>query len=98
MAAASTLEAVRLAMAITTTAYDNELNDLIDAALMDMKTNGINVCDKQDDPLVLQAVKTYCRAYFQSPADHDKLVAAYEGQKGHMQICSGYTTWPAEVT
>ena len=93
MAAASTLEAVRLAMAITSTAYDNELSDLIDAALMDMKTNGIDVCGKQDDPLVLQAVKTYCRAHFQSPADHDRLVTAYEAQKGHMQICTGYTTW-----
>lgn len=89
------LEAVKLAMAITTDAYDAELTDLIDAALADLESNGIRASAlvEQGSPLVLQAVKTYCRAHFQSPADYDKLANAYDEQKGHMMMCTGYTVW-----
>lgn len=89
------LEAVKLALAITTDAYDAELTDLIDAALADLESNGIRASAlvAQGSPLVLQAVKTYCRSHFQSPADYDKLVNAYDAQKGHMMMCTGYTVW-----
>ena len=96
------LASVKLSMAITSEAYDFELLDLIAAAAADLKSNGINADvlmeDDKSDALVLQAIKTYCRLHFQSPADYDRLLAAYEEQKGHMRGCSGYTTWPSEVT
>ena len=94
------LTAVKLAMAITVTDYDEELNDLIAAARADLKSNGIKVdaLAAASDPLLLQAVKTYCRAMFQSPADYDKLLDSYNMQKGHMMHCTGYTTWPGEAT
>lgn len=101
MTAAEVLTAVKLAMAITSTAYDAELTDLIEAATEDMESNGINAADLIEDgnALVLQAIKTYCRANFQSPADYDRLVASYDAQKGHMRGCTGYTTWDdSEVT
>ena len=91
------LQAVKLAMAITVTDYDQEIMDLIAAALTDMESNGINVDGKESDPLVLQAVKTYCRAMFQSPADYDRLLASYHMQKGHLMHCTGYTTWAGEA-
>ena len=94
------LMAVKLAMAITVTDYDMELNDLIAAACADLKSNGIKVDALAEafDPLLLQAVKTYCRAMFQSPADYDKLLDSYNMQKGHMMHCTGYTTWSGEAT
>ena len=85
------LEAVKLALAITVDDFDNEIMDLIQAALYDLKTNGVDALNMQTDPLVIQAVKTYCRAHFHSPADYDRLLAAYEEQKGHMMQCTGYT-------
>lgn len=85
------LEAVKLALAITVDDFDDEIAALILAALYDLYTNGIDSLAKQDDPLVMQAVKTYCRAHFHSPADYDRLVAAYEEQKGHLMHCTGYT-------
>ena len=91
------LDGVRLALGITAEDFDSEISDLIQAALYDLKTNGINALTMQDDPLVTQAVKTYCRAHFHSPADYDKLLAAYEEQKGHMMQCTGYTDFPPEV-
>lgn len=87
------LEAVKLALAITVNDFDNEIGDLIQAALYDLTTNGVDALNMQTDPLVVQAVKTYCRAHFHSPADYDKLLAAYEEQKGHLMNCSGYTSW-----
>lgn len=87
------LDAVKLALAITVDDFDNEISDLIQAALYDLETNGVDALNKQDDPLVKQAVKTYCRAHFHSPADYDRLLAAYEEQKGHLMNCTGYTDW-----
>ena len=91
------LEAVKLTLAITVDDYDAEIQDLIYAALYDLQTNGVYALDKQDDPLIIQAVKTYCRAHFHSPADYDKLLAAYEEQKGHLMNCTGYTTYRGDA-
>ena len=87
------LHAVKLALAITTDAYDMEIRDLINAALYDLHTNGVLVQEMQDNPLIVQAVKTYCRAHFHSPADYDKLISAYEEQKGHLMNCTGFTNF-----
>jgi hypothetical protein len=89
------LEAVKGALGITSDApiIVNEILELIQAALYDLQTNGVNALDMQGDPLVIQAVKTYCRAHFHSPADYDRLLAAYEEQKGHLMNCTGYTDW-----
>ena len=91
------LNAVKLALAITVTDFDNEIQDLIDAAQYDLMTNGVAVMEHQTDPLVLQAVKTYCRAHFHSPADYDRLLASYEAQKGHLMQCTGYTDFGGGV-
>ena len=88
------LKAVKLALAITAEEFDSEIEDLIQAALYDLQTNGVDALSRQNDPLVIQAVKTYCRAHFHSPADYDRLVSAYEEQKGHLMNCTGYTVFP----
>ena len=91
------LEKVRLAMPVTVDSYDAELQDLINSALYDLKTNGVDALNMQTDALVVQAVKTYCRAHFRHPPDYDKLLSAYEEQKGHLMNCTGYTVFPTEV-
>lgn len=93
------LQAVKRALAIASDDFDidAEIGDLIESALMDMETNGIKAHELRGDPLVLQAVKTYCRAHFHSPADYDNLLAAYEEQKGHLMQTTGYTVWPLGV-
>lgn len=85
---------VKLAMGITTNAYNSEINDLIAAALADLGIAGVDSA-KINDPLILQAVKTYCRMSFHSPADYDRLRQSYEAQKGQLQIATGYTDWSA---
>lgn len=84
------LTAVKLALNVTTNAFDAEIQDLIDAALLDLRIAGVNGY-AESDKLVLQAVKTYCRAHFRSPADYDRLKAAYDEQKGNLMTATGYT-------
>ncbi len=86
------LEAVKLAMAITTDAYDSELQDLIDAALLDLGVAGVDNT-LTEDKMVQRAVITYCRMMFHSPADFENLRWAYEALKGQMAISTGYTDW-----
>lgn len=90
------LQAVRRALGITVDDFEinAELEDLIQSALMDLETNGVLATERRGDPLILQAVKTYCRAHFHSPADYDRLLAAYEEQKGHLMNAKGYTVYP----
>lgn len=85
------LEAVKLSMGITVSAYDAEIQDLISAALGDLGIAGVNTLTQ--DPLILQAVKTYVRAHFRSPADYDRLKACYDEQKAQLMTATGYTDW-----
>lgn len=86
------LEKVKLAMGITTDAYDEEIRDLIDAALLDLGIAGVDAAQSYDS-MVQRAVITYCRMMFHSPADFDNLRWAYEALKGQMAISTGYTNW-----
>lgn len=88
------LEKVKLALRIVTAAFDSEINDLIDAALADLGLAGVENL-AQEDPLVIRAVTTYCKAHFGSPEDgeYDRLKAAYDEQKAQLQTATGYTDW-----
>lgn len=86
------LEKVKVAMAITTDAYDSELQDLIEAALLDLGVAGVDNT-LTEDKMVQRAVITYCRMMFHSPADFENLRWAYEALKGQMAISTGYTDW-----
>lgn len=86
------LEKVKLALRLKTAAFDAEIQNLIDAALADLKLAGI-IKEDQEDPLIIRAVVTYCRANFGSPDDYQQLKAAYDEQKGQMQTATGYTNW-----
>ena len=97
------LERVKLAMRISTTVYDSELLSLIAAGIADLEnvgamfehtnvtgTGGVLTDITITDPLVSTAVVTYCRMMFGSPADFDRLKAAYDRQKGQLRENSRY--------
>lgn len=88
------LDKIKLALRITTAAFDTEIEDLISAALADLGLAGVAKLD-ETDPLILRAVTTYCRANFGSPDDYDRLKAAYDEQKAQLQVATGYTDWGA---
>ena len=90
----TTLNKVKMAMRISTDAFDPEITDLIDAALLDLGiagANGSNVV--LTDALTLRAVVTYCRLNFGSPEEYDRLKKSYDEQKAQMKTTTGYTIW-----
>ena len=88
----NTLPAVKMALRVTTTAYDSELTSLINAALLDLGIAGVTNDDDTDD-IVLRAIVTYCRLHFGKPDDYDRLKASYDEQKAQLSMATGYTTW-----
>ena len=80
---------VKKALRLTTSSFDDEITDLIDAALSDLALTGIAV-DSDDNPLLIRAVITYCRANFGTPADYDRLKLSYDEQKSQMLMAHGY--------
>lgn len=84
------LEAVKLALRISTNAFDSELNALIQAAMKDLGIAGIDAETLENDALVAQAIKTYVRMSFGSPSDYDRLKRSYDEQKAQMQTATGY--------
>lgn len=97
MASSAELTAVKLALDVTVTDYDAEIGDLIDAALLDLQSSGVDVSTMGNDKLVMQAVKTYCRMNFQSPADYDRLERSYAQQVVKLMHATGYTDYGEEA-
>lgn len=90
------IEKVKLALRITTTAFDSEIKDLISAALADLGIAGVENA-VETDPLIVRAVITYCKANFGEADEYDKLKAAYDEQKAQLQMATGYTDWGENV-
>lgn len=92
MAYNSLLIPAKLALRVTTSAFDQEISDLLDAALLDMGVAGVKIPATMT-PLVQQAAVTYVRANFGQPDDYDRLKKSYDEQKAQLSTCSGYTDW-----
>lgn len=86
------LDKVKMALRVSTDAFDDELTDLIESALLDLGISGVEN-QSVEDPLVRKAVITYCKINFGEPTDYDRLKASYDEQKAQLKTASGYTDW-----
>lgn len=86
------LTKVKMALRITTNVFDDELNDLISAALLDLGIAGVI---PNNDALVTRAVITYCKLHFGDPSDRDfeRLKSSYDEQKAQLSTATNYTDW-----
>ena len=89
------LQAVKTALRITTNAYDAEFTRLINAACADLGVVGVTATSTTVDPILVQAIITYVRLNFGTPdeASYDRLKKAYDEQKAHLGMSTGYTEW-----
>lgn len=90
------LEKVKMALRITTNAFDDELQDLIAAACDDLGIAGVWDAVRESPesfPLVARAIVTYCKLNFGEPADPVRLKASYDEQKAQLSTATGYTVW-----
>lgn len=86
------MTAAKTALRISTGTFDNEIEDLIRAAVADLGLAGVTN-ENCDDPLVRRAVVTYVKAHFGEPDDYDRLKASYDEQKAQMGMATNYTDW-----
>ena len=86
------LEKVKLALRITTDAFDDELNNLILAARTDLGIAGV-VVPEELDAICTVAIVTYCKLHFGEPDEYDRLRASYDEQKAQLSMATGYTVW-----
>ena len=86
------LEKVKMALRVSTDALDDELNDLIAAAQLDLGIAGV-VLPNTLDAICTRAIITYCKMHFGLPEDADRLKKSYDEQKAQLVTATGYTDW-----
>jgi hypothetical protein len=86
------LDKVKLALRISTNAYDSELMDLIESAQLDLGIAGVELPTTLDQ-ICTTAIITYCKCNFGEPDNYDRLKASYDEQKAQLSMASGYTEW-----
>lgn len=85
------LAETKLALRITTTAYDGEITRLIEAARLDLGVAGVEI--PSADALIKTACITYVKMNFGDPDNYDRLKRSYDEQKAQLATCTGYTDW-----
>ena len=84
------LDKIRETLRITHNKLDNEIQDMIDACKNDMIISGISKID-EEDPLVLQAIKVYCKREYESDMNkRDRYDLAYDNIIKHMGLTKEY--------
>lgn len=93
---AELLTKVKKSLRMTTSAFDDELTDMIEAAKADLGVAGVEIT-ADDDPLIIRAICTYCRANFGAPdGTYDALKRSYDEQKAQLSMHTGHTDFLEE--
>lgn len=86
------IQYAKLALRVNTSAYDNEISQLINAALIDLKIAGVKIPEELD-AIVSTAVITYVRLHFGQPEDYDRVKRSYDEQKAQLKTATGWAEW-----
>lgn len=85
------LEKIKLALRISHTALDADIEADIAACLADLKVCGVVYADMDTDPLIFNAVKLYCRSiYTDDPSKGAEYLRRYEAMKAGLMMAEGY--------
>lgn len=95
------LDKVKLALLISSEDFDEELTDLIGAAVTDLNIAGVDdntvVSDDPTDKLIIRAIISYCSYHFElmhGTLDRsDAFKRSYDEQKTQLSMATNYTTW-----
>lgn len=90
------LELVKLALRIKSTAYDAEIETLIESARADMRASGIDTPDvapggETHEPQTQEAIIMYCKAHFgyEDNASAERFERAYQQRKLMLALSGG---------
>ena len=81
-------------LGVTDSEYEDEIQDLIDAAKADLGIAGVTKANVESDALVRRAIMTYVNMNWNiSAAEYQNLLQSYETQKKQLMSATGYTDW-----
>ena len=89
------IEAIKLNLRRTTDALDEEIQADINAAYADLKRVGINIADSKN-PLIVKAIKLYCRWQTNFAGLGDRYQANYESLRDSMALSAAYKDTESE--
>lgn len=87
------IEDVKQALRITVNAFDAEVQDLIEAARLDLIQSGISSAKANDDTdaLIKRAIIVYCKSNFgYDNPDADRFYDSYVMLKQHLSLAADY--------
>lgn len=97
------LNKIKLALLISSDDFDDELLDLISAALIDLKIADVDpeaAISSTTDPAIIRAVITYCGYQFElmhGTLDRSNAFKkSYDEQKAQLSMSTDYTVWSTE--
>ena len=92
------IDDIKLSLRITSTAYNTEVTDLINACKDDLLLTGINTTDDTDD-LIKRCINLYVKANFgwDNP-DAQRLMASYDMLKSHLAMSTEYSFYTLTFT
>jgi uncharacterized phage protein (predicted DNA packaging) len=87
------LDDVKLALRISSSAFDSEITDLIEAAKADLQLSGVKQekADDDNDPLIKRAIIVYCKANFgYDNPEAERFQQSYDMLKQHLSLSYDY--------
>jgi hypothetical protein len=83
------IDEVKLALRVSSTAFDAEIESIIAACKRDLSMAGVKMI-LDGDPLIRQAIKLYAKANFGYDESSEKFTKAYESLKNSMSLSGDY--------
>ena len=84
------LDKVKLALRVSGTVFDLEIQDLIDAAKLDLQISGVVKID-EEDALIQRAIIVYCKANFgYDNNEAERFQKSYDMLKQHLSLAGDY--------
>ena len=89
------IDDVKAALRVTSSAYDVEISNLIQASIIDMQIAGINEPEDVENlsAIIKVAIITYCKMNFGSREDYENFKKSYDEQKAQLKSNSNFHTW-----
>jgi hypothetical protein len=83
------LEKVKKDLRIVHTMMDGDIQDNINACLLDLERVGVTLID-DTDALIVKAIKLYCRWQYNFENQADRYMQAYSALRDALSLCGDY--------
>ena len=84
------LNKIKKDLRVNGTAFDDEIQGLIDSAKLDLGIGGVSEID-ENNALIYRAISLYCKAHFgMANPDSEKYLESYTELRTHLSLAGGY--------